>query len=435
MPHDLIQIDARKRIIRIAFILIIAIATLWTYYAFRWFFGNTMAEYFNTGENNLQLAQIAQTLAPNDPLTNWRLGQVSQKQLPLDQSTTALAEYEKAVSLSPNDYRFWMSLGVAREQAGESDLAEKALRQAIALAPSYSYPRWHLGNLLLRRGRYDEAFAELRTAGESNPEELRPQFFNLMSQVYDTDVEALKRSAGPNAETRALFALYLLTQQKRDEGLALWESLNADDKKANKDVGDSIVSTLVNNRRFHDALAVWNELAPTPAYRAEEGRITDGSFEELISYGPEVVFGWQVKTVPNLQIGIDPNVGHGGERSLRILFQVRTQLNAINVSQLIPVAPDTTYDFEYFYKTSKLQTGGPPMVQILDASTSTGLASSDPAATGENDWRRVALTFKTSNKTEAVRLQMTRASCGEDTLMCPIFGTIWYDDFSLKRHN
>ena len=336
MPQELIQIDASKRVIRIGFILIIAVAMVWTYYAFRWYFGNTMAEYFNTGENNLQLAQIANTLAPNDPITNWRLGQVSQKRLPLDQSAPALAAYEKAVSLSPNDYRFWMSLGVAREQAGEGDLAEQALRRAIALAPSYAYPRWHLGNLLLRRGRYDEAFTELRTAGESNPEELLPQFFNLMSQVYESDVESLKRSVGPSAETRAQFALYLLTQQKRDEGLGIWATLNADQKKANKAIGDSIVSTLVNNRHFHDALEVWNELAPTPAYRAEEGRITDGSFEELISYGPEVVFGWQVKTVPNLQIGIDPNVGHSGQRSLRILFQVRTQLNAINVSQLIP---------------------------------------------------------------------------------------------------
>src|SRR4029078_12012097 len=102
MGQELLQVDTRKLPVRIVFVLIIAVATVWSYYAFRWFFGNTMAEYFNTGQNNLKLAQIAQTLSPNDPLTNWRLGQVSQKTLPLDQAPLALAEYEKAVSLSPN---------------------------------------------------------------------------------------------------------------------------------------------------------------------------------------------------------------------------------------------------------------------------------------------------------------------------------------------
>jgi hypothetical protein len=328
-----------------------------------------------------------------------------------------------------------MSLGVAREQAGEVDAAENALRQAIALAPSYSYPRWYLGNLLLRRGRYDEAFAELRTAGESDPSELLSQYFNLMSQVYEHDIESLKRAVGTNDQTRAQFALYLLTQKKFAEGLAIWDTLNPDQRKANKTVGDSIVGTLVNFLHFHDALVVWNELAPTPAYHVEEGRITDGSFEELISYGPEVVFGWQVKTLPNVQIGIDPNSGHTGQRSLRLLFQVRTKLDTINVSQLIPVASETTYDFEYFFKTTKFQSGGLLVLQVVDASNGGVLASSGAVPSGDNDWTRVALPFKTAKNTEAVRIQLVKGPCDEDPVICPIFGTVWYDDFSLKRNS
>jgi hypothetical protein len=140
--------------------------------------------------------------------------------------------------------------------------------------------------------------------------------------------------------------------------------------------------------------------------------------------------------VPNVQIGIDPNVGHDGERSLRILFQVRTKLDAINVSQLVPVASETNYDFEYFFKTSKLQSGGALVMQVFDASNGSVLASSPSAPTGDSDWTRVALTFKTAKNTEAVRLQLTKGVCGgEDNLICPIFGTVWYDNFSLKRHD
>jgi hypothetical protein len=433
MPQELIQFDTRKWFAKIVFLLVIGVAGVWSVYAVRWFIGDTMAEYFNTEENDLELAQIAQRLAPNDPLTHWRLGQVSQQKLPLDQAAAALPAYEQAVALSPNDYRLWMSLGIARERTGEAGKAEPAFRQAVALAPSYAYPHWHLGNLLLRSGRYDEAFAELRTAGES-AEELNGQFFNLVYEVYGGDLESIKRVLGSKAVTLSQFALYLLGRQKNEEAIAMWNSLSNDEKKANKLTGDSIIGMLLNNSRFRDATVVWNDLAANESYRIEEGRITDGGFEETITYSHEAVFGWQVKTTPHMQIGIDPQVGHGGQRSLRLLFQVRTQLDSINVSQLVPVTAATTYDFEYFVKTAKLQSGGPPVIQVVDAATGEVLASSEAAPNGDSEWNRVALNFKTTNKTEAVRLSIVRASCGE-TSLCPIFGTVWYDDFSFKRHN
>src|SRR4029079_14995458 len=241
MPQELIQVNARSRPTRIVLVLFLAIAALWSYYAFRWYLGNTLAEYFNTSENNLDLAKIAKNLAPSDPLTNWRLAQVSQKRLPLDQASVALAEYERAVSLSPSDYRFWMSLGAAREQAGEVASAEPALRQAVALAPSYAYPRWYLGNLLLRSGRYDEAFIELRKAGDAAPEELRPQMFNLVWQIYAGDFEAMRKAIGDNPETRAKFSLYLLNQKKIDEGIEIWDTLSTAEKRENKESGEALI--------------------------------------------------------------------------------------------------------------------------------------------------------------------------------------------------
>ena len=61
----------------------------------------------------------------------------------------------------------------------------------MELAPAYAYPHWYLGNLYLRNGRYNEAFAELRRAAEADPE-LLPQQFSLSWEVYKNDPEALK---------------------------------------------------------------------------------------------------------------------------------------------------------------------------------------------------------------------------------------------------
>src|SRR5215217_3447444 len=179
MPQEVAHISVRKLPLKILLILLLLAAGVWSYYVVRWYLGNTLAEYFDPNEGTLDAAHMSARMAPGDPLTHWRIAQVSQKTLPLDQQVAAIAEYEKAVSLSPNDYRFWMTLGTAQEQAGNPAKAEMALKRAVALAPSYAYPHWYLGNLLLRNGRYDEAFAELRLASGANPE-LQSQQFNFI---------------------------------------------------------------------------------------------------------------------------------------------------------------------------------------------------------------------------------------------------------------
>ena len=158
MPHEVVHLSTRNIVVKALLIVLLLAAGVWSYFVVRWYIGNTLAEYFNPTESNLRVAEMARSLAPNDPLTHWRVAQVEQKSLPLDQQAQSLAEYEKAIALSPNDYRFWMALGTASEQAGDPAKAERALKQAVALAPAYAYPHWYLGNLFLRDGRYDEAF-------------------------------------------------------------------------------------------------------------------------------------------------------------------------------------------------------------------------------------------------------------------------------------
>jgi tetratricopeptide repeat protein len=327
-----------------------------------------------------------------------------------------------------------MSLGMAQEQAGDPGRAEQALKRAVALAPAYSYPHWYLGNLLLRNGHYDEAFAELHVASQADPE-LQPQQFNLIWAIYSNDPEGLKKSVGPTAAAQGQFALYLLGQKHYEEGLRLWNGLTAEEKKANKDTAQSIVTTLNSELQFHDAVQVWNDVT-SEKYHVEVGRIFDGSFEEPLAYGAEMVFGWQVKSASTVSIGIDPNKGHIGARSLRLAFQVRSNIEGISAGQLVPVAPRTEYDFEYYVSTEKLESGSAPFVQIVDASNGAVLAASQMAPGGTNDWNRVNFSFKTGDKTEAVNLKFMRVSCGTDeTPVCPIFGSVWYDDFSFKRRN
>jgi tetratricopeptide (TPR) repeat protein len=433
MPQELLQLNTRRIPIRILLIVLLLAAVVWSYYVIRWYAGNTMADYFDPSANNLHVAQSAASLAPNDPLTRWRLAQATQKNLPLDQQIQAIGEYENAVRLSPNDYRFWMALGTASEQAGDRVKAEQALKRAVELAPHYAYPHWYLGNLLLRSGRYDEAFAELRIASEADVE-FQPQQFNLIWEIYGADLEGMKNAVGESSLRRAKFALYLLNRQKYEEGLRLWDALSADDKRANRETAEAIVNNLVTSWRYHDALKVWNDIAPNEKLRAEVGRVFDPGFEDASSYGAEAAFGWQVKQVPQVQIGIDPVKSYSGINSLRLAFHVRSNIEDINVYQLVPVAANTEYEVEFYISTEKLETGGPTLVQIVDPTTLAVFNTSPGAPIGSSEWTRVSMTFKTGDKAEAVLIKIARPSCGtKEAPICPIFGSVWYDDFSIKR--
>lgn len=414
-------------------ILSLALALVWSWFVVRWYLGNTMAEYLSAYETNAEAARLAVRLAPEDPLTHWRLGDFIQRRLPPDQLPSAVKEYEKAVSLSPNDYRFWMSLGTCLEQVGEDAKAEQALRRSVKLAPSYSYPRWYLGNLLLRGARYEEGFAELKRASLADPD-LRPQLFNLAWEVYSKDFETLKTSVGNEAEVRAQFALYLLSRQRFEDGLKLWNSLDATEKVANQKSGQAILATLITAKRFHEALVVWNDLTPYPAAHANLGRFVDGGFEDNISSSAGAIFGWQVKSTQHAQIGIDPNQTHGGKFSLRIVFRVPTKMDSLDLSQLIAVVPNTQYDLQFFVKTQKLQSAATPRVTVTDAADGSILATSPGASADTTEWQPVSISFTSGITTEAVVISLTRASCYENDI-CPIFGTLWYDDFNLQPRN
>jgi len=434
MANEVIQINVRNVLVRVLLILLLLTAAAWSYFVVRWYLGNTFAEYFNTQAPNLEAAQRAASMAPGDPLTHWRMAQASQKLLSLEQQGQAIAEYERAVSLSPSDYRYWTSLGIAYEQAGESAKAEHALKRAVELAPSYAYPRWYLGNLLVRNGSYDEAFAELRLASKAEPE-FQPQLFNLVWQVYGDDMQAVKKAIGESSAVRAQFAVYLMGSRVIDKALQFWDEMSIADRKANLASGESIITSLKNEHRYHDALKVWNDIADG-SLNAKVDHIFDSSFEESGTYGSNAPFGWQVQSAPQVQIDIDPNKSQKGARSLRLIFQVRANAEVVQVAQLVPVEPGKEYEFEAYLSTESLQSGSTPQIEILDPADGRTMVSSAFAPRATNNWNRMSLSFRTAEKSEAVVVRIVRYSCvNEQTPICPIFGTVWYDNFSIKRRN
>jgi tetratricopeptide (TPR) repeat protein len=417
----------------------VALALLCSWYALRWYVGDTVADYAPGVEDGaLETARFAARLAPDDPLAHWTVAGLERRSLDPELSPDVVRQYEEAVSLSPNDYRLWMDLGVAREQAGDLTGGENALRRAVQLAPSYADPRWFLGNLLLRAGRADEAFAELRRAGEANPATYRPQIFNLAWQVYGGEAAAMQRAVGTDAAARGALASYFAGRGRTDDALNLWSSLSTPEKSAQREVGEGLMSALMSAKRYRAALGLFSDLSGEAGAGVESGQFQNGGFEnEMGSAGGAAAnpFGWQLKSVSQAQIALDQRNRHTGSRSLRVTFNAPDVFNFDNISQLVVVEPSTQYRFECYVRTDDLKSAGTPVIGIVDSTDGSVLATSAPVPAGKNDWQALTVDFKTTAKTEAVTVRTARAPCAMEGSVCPIFGTIWYDDFNLQRGN
>jgi Flp pilus assembly protein TadD len=424
-------IDVQSPLMRALLIVPVILVLVGSWYAGRWYIGNVVADYSPSLESGqLEMAKWTTELAPDDPLPHWTVGALEERVLPSEQLAHALQEYERAVSLSPNDYRLWVDLGRTREHAGDVTGGEKALRRAVELAPHYAEPRWLLGNLLLRAGRTDEAFVELHRSAEQEPR-LRPQIFNMAWYVFDHDVQAMSRAVGNSPAARADLALYLMGQSRLDDALGQWDGLSTADKIEQQQTGKALMRAMLGARRFHVALKLLKDVDPQGAAGAQPEHVLNGSFESDVGIS-ENPFDWRVTSVAPVQIGIDERYRRSGNRALRVRFQAPDVLPFNNVVQLIVVEPSTAYRLEFYVRTAELKSASTPIVGVYDAADGTRFGSSEPLAVGSHDWQLVAIDFKTGPKTEGVHISTNRGACESDS-PCPIFGTVWYDDFNLQR--
>lgn len=429
MSEQITTIDVRAPWRRILLLLPVLVALVAMWYVVRWCLGDTMAEWLADPTT----ARAATRLAPSDPQAHYTLARLAEQSFDPEQLPVAVKEYEQATALSPNDYRLWFQLGNARGLVGDDRGAELALKRAIELAPDYPEPHWYLGNLLLRTGREQQAFAELRLAVAENPKTYLPQVFDLAWHVSHGDMAAVLKATGDTPAARAGLADYLLKQQRLDDALQLWSNLNAAQQQEQRETGAKIEQALLTAKRYHAALVVARALhdqnsASVPA----EGQLLNGGFELPVGPLGKTWYDWQVTPVGQAQINLDERVKHNDRRSLRIVFNAPSALDFHHVAQLIVVAPQTLYRLSYFVRTEDLQSSSTLLTEVVDAGDETHvLAASAPLANGTSDWQPVTLEFKTGAQTEAVIVRLRRPPC--TLALCPLFGKVWYDDFNLQR--
>lgn len=419
------SISLDSLLLRLLPIILAILILLAGYFAFNWTFGNMIALHADTKE----LAETAIQMAPNDPQTYFSLAYLNEKSFSPEDLPLALANYEKAVSVSPSDYRLWLSLGKIREQSGDNKGAVAALRKAVELAPNYSQVHWFLGNQLLRQGNDEEAYREIRKAVEGNPTYANPAV-NMTWQIFDGDVGIISQKIGDSIPIKAALAPFLAKQKRFDEALSFWNSIPDQEKSTKYKInGQELLATFMEAKSFRQVLALQSQLNGSNAEKFNIGTIYNGDFEKNVPPSGAGTFDWQISEGPQPQISLDGSQKHGGERSLIFLFNSNTGQENRTVQQTIVVESGKNYKFEAFYRSDLKALSGLKW-EIVDAADGKVLTSTTETAQTMANWTALNADFSTSSTTQAVILRLVKVPCKQN--LCPISGKVWFDDLSLK---
>ena len=418
MTTDSIKIDAawKKAAVVIAALLFIPAAAM----VLRWCVANSAVQ----RADDVELAVYLTSLAPDDPQTHHTAAIELEKSFDPADVEKALLEFEKAAALAPRNYMFWLDLGRARERSGDGQGAELALRRALELAPNYSRVQWALGNALLRQGRIDEAFVEIRKAVAGDPAYATPAAVTAW-QFFEGDVGKIRRAMDGSSHFNVALAALLAREKRFDEAIEVWSTVPPGEKKTLlKETGRTLRDTLLAEKKFRDAVRVAADLGDG-GERA--GQFTNGGFESSVKPDGAGFFEWQIGHGMQPQIVLSAGQKHGGNNSLLLVFNATDAKDIRNVAQTIAVEPGTEYELELFYRTD-LKTSANFKWEIVDAGTSKQIAVSE-AMSPKAEWTQLVVKFRTPAQTDGIIVRLLREGCGQ---VCAITGNIWFDDFSLR---
>ena len=370
--------------------------------------------------SSIPAADQAIALAPADAEVHRARGRLFRQ---LHDPREARKSFEIASRLRYRDDYLWLELGSAREEAGDTSAALTAFDQAVHYAPHYAHTYWQRGNLKLRLSQYNEAFADLRAAAASR-KKLTPSLIDLAWGFSRGDAKTAEQLIQISTDQdRFAFARFLARKGKGKESVEQFRLLvtaNSDENRR------ELVQELMAAKAFRDAFELWRT---DPSLKPPV--ILNGGFEDRIDLtSPDSTFGWVVFGKSEAKIGRDESQKLSGRASLSLGLNGNWNAPAATITQKIVVEPERRYRISFGVKTKDVVTGGPPAIAVKDAGNDQRLGASQPFPTPSSDWQRIQFEFSTTRETQAIVLEFTRDAnaCSP----CPIFGTMWLDEFLIK---
>jgi len=371
--------------------------------------------------NSIEGADRAVQLTPSDPEAHRTRATIFNR---LQKPDEAVKSLERATALRYRDDYLWIELGNTREELGDTDGALAALDQAVRWAPYYAHTHWQRGNLLLRMGRANDAFTDLRTAATANPR-YAPNLIDLAWGISRNDLKTTKALLDIKNDNERLALIRYLA--RHGKGKEVHEELYLLTDPRSVEYVNEIARLLFDAKDFKESFAL---LHPGEAFHQRP--LLNSDFEDPLVLN-ESGFDWIVAPQQKNRLAIDVSEKLSGAKSLQINLDGTWTPGTPLLSQTFVVDPSTSYRLSFAVKTKDLVTGGPPLIVVNDASNNQLLGKSENFPSATTPWTKLSFDFTTLPTSQAAVIRLQRNNC--DSSPCRIFGTLWLDEFSIEQTN
>jgi hypothetical protein len=337
----------------------------------------------------------------------------------------AIASYREAVRLNPYVSRYWLELARDYQVSGRVDQQEQSVQQAVEAEPTTPRVAWEAANFFLVQGNQDRALSNFRVVLNNDPE-LVDSALQVCWRATGDASRLLDQALPARPDLYFSFLRLLISKQEVAAAKTVWNRLIALQQTFSAPLAFPYFRFLLSHQEVAAAQNAWRQLAdvdhsleqylPSP-----ENLVVNGGFEENLLNGG---FDWWYQPSPHVTLAVDTSVFHTGTRSLSVTFDGQNPPEA-GLSQLVPVKPDTQYEFSAESKTEDIDTASGPRFAITDAYTNSSYFLSDDLL-GTNPWHTQRARFHTGSETNLILLRIVRQPAS-----ALIRGRIWIDDFKL----
>jgi tetratricopeptide (TPR) repeat protein len=401
------------------------VAILLSYYGVR----NARAAHYQELDTRAGYERAVQ-LEPGDPRNWYLLGRSYLYDLEQPDAQRALEALRRAVALDPYSSEALVDLANAYDSEGAATKARETFLAAKRVYPLSADVAWSYGNFLLRQGDRDGAFREIHKAVELDPKRAS-EAFSLALRVQP-DVNLLLDQAVP-ATTKVYLAILqsLSSAGDLDAARLVWNRLVALNQKVPMSEMVAYFNELFRQRRGSEAGELWAQavsiMQHAPPPDPQESLIWDGGFESGYTGGG---FAWHFTAATrNVQIAIDTSEKHSGERSLRILFNGRENLNFEDGCHYILPQPGQRYLLSGWIRTQSLTSSEGVRLQIFVFTPTANESLLTEEVNGTQGWRQVQLEWTAPPGASFGSVCARRVM--SDQPGADIQGAAWIDDVSL----
>jgi len=329
--------------------------------------------------------------------------------------------YFKSVSLNPFELEGWLGLSEHYLQNNNKKNAKISLKRALDLSSNYPSRLWESSILAMRLGEEAIASDNLKKVIISDNEK-RYRAFETAWLIF-RDSEFITDNIITD-ESIVDYLKFLIRKGDASETKRVFEIIKKNNLVQNIDdrTFKSFINFLIGQGEIDYAYAEWKNKYPleTPDL------VWNSKFEnEFINYG----FDWIIGEGNNFEITIDDV---NNSRKLRIDFNGEENIYFNHVSQIIPVSPNTEYEFSTYMSSDDITTRNGIGWEIYCFNANKKLGNSE-FLIGTNKEKVLNISFITPENCNSIKILLRRYKSNK--LDKYINGTIWINKAMLDEIN